>query len=176
MDEEEPPSAVATRRLQAVVEFLGEKYRHEFGWKSKAARKLGAHPSNITRILKGERTALHVDTLEYAARGLKIRRDYFFDKPSEEVDFRDYLLEPGVGSIPAGLADYLEAEPMSHDQRRELLRLASQVGSAEEVPSRAWALLHRFVEVSLVDERVSRSESGPIPTAKAARDEGRGVA
>ncbi len=83
----------ASRRYRALVEQLGEEAGHAHGWKTRVAERLGVTPGYISKVLRGNATAVTVGTLDKATASLRISPRFFFEQMDEPVRFRDWTEE-----------------------------------------------------------------------------------
>lgn len=80
----------AADRYRDLANQLGAEMGRARGWKSRVAERLGVHPSYLSRVLSGAKTAISNEVIERACENLGVRRD-FFSESEEEPDYRDYL-------------------------------------------------------------------------------------
>ncbi len=116
---------LAHRRFVQLVQELGREAKHSRGWKSEVARRIGVHPSHLSRIISGKRQ-VGPETLSRAADQLGISLDFFAEESGTYRKFRrkiereqaDAVMEKvGVRMMYTGAGPILLAERLlkSHD-------------------------------------------------------------
>lgn len=124
---EDPPGA--SQRYIDLVSELAEQLKHRRGWKSEVARRLGVHPSFVSRIAEGKVQSIGVDIIERAMERLGLPRSFFFEpdfgSPAEaavrmsELALRERARAPAPGLDAA--APFGSAKDDRHRKRlREL--------------------------------------------------------
>ena len=69
--------ARASERYRQLILSIGERKRHEYGWKSEAARDLGIRPSHLEKIITRQINGIKPQILERAIERLGLSPSYF---------------------------------------------------------------------------------------------------
>lgn len=86
---------LASRRYLELVAQLSAEEDGRYGWKSRVARRLGAHPSYLSKVIAGEVVGVGLDMCQRAAESLGISQDFFSTERDGTVAYRDFLLSNG---------------------------------------------------------------------------------
>lgn len=88
-------SEVLASRVALLIEQMGEELGSAHGWKKEVASRLGLHPSNISKILAGDRP-IGMGTVESIAKRIGLNLRFFVDSFSDDFPpphYTNYLLE-----------------------------------------------------------------------------------
>lgn len=74
------PAAVAQRYRKLVLQ-LGDELGNRHGWKSSVARRLGVHPSYISKMVAGKIGDVGGDVIAKAMEALGVDASFFYEAP-----------------------------------------------------------------------------------------------
>ncbi len=166
MDEriEENPE-LAAARYRELVNQLGAELGRKRGWKARVARKLGVHPSYISKVVAGGAAASGGEVIDRATARIGLRRAFFYDPSADISDYREYLLSPDERAGLAGLSARL-LRPRSMDWSR-ITDLANKVvHSPEPTTEDAGALASAVLSLPVVQHALRCLAEPAAPIAK----------
>lgn len=102
-------------RYQLLIQQLAEELDFHRGYKAEIARRLGIHPSYVTRVERGgQRVSGRL--IDEAVRRLRLRPAYFTDDSQESPHYRDFVRTPAP--VPMRLPPWLrsEGDPRDRDE------------------------------------------------------------
>jgi transcriptional regulator with XRE-family HTH domain len=89
-------TSTASDRYVALVFQMGDEWDRAWGWKSKAARKLGVHQTYISAIANGDRTTVGSKAVESAIDRLGLDPDFFYGEFAEPPHYTAFLPDASV--------------------------------------------------------------------------------
>lgn len=103
---------LASRRFFGLVDQLASQVGHRRGWKALVARKLGVHPSYISKIAAGEVKRVGADVIDRATRALSLSPQFFQSEGTDAPPFQDFVVQ---GRQDLGRADAYRYPPDPSD-------------------------------------------------------------
>lgn len=85
---------VAAKRYGQLVAAIGDRLGYRRGWKTQAAKRLGVHPSFISKVSHGQVTFVGVEVLRKAVEAFRGEIDLsFFDGVGPDIGAESVVME-----------------------------------------------------------------------------------